>query len=98
MQALLKPLTKMKKIVTSLVLLLAMSMSASVIHAQKSSDEVLFTVDGTPVTKGEFLYVYQKNNPSKKNDMSRESLQEYLDLYINFKLKVAEAQDRKSTR
>ena len=91
MQALLKPLTKMKKIVTSLVLLLAMSMSASVIHAQKSSDEVLFTVDGTPVTKGEFLYVYQKNNPSKKNDMSRESLQEYLDLYINFKLKVAEA-------
>jgi peptidyl-prolyl cis-trans isomerase SurA len=91
LQALLKPLSKMKKIVTSLILLLTISFSASVLVAQTGSDEVLFTVDGNPVTKGEFLYVYQKNNPTKKNDMSRESLQEYLDLYINFKLKVAEA-------
>lgn len=59
--------------------------------AQTDKEAVLFTVDGKPVTKGEFLYVYQKNNPTKKNDFSRESLEEYLDLYVNFKLKVAEA-------
>ncbi|MFN0275615.1 MAG: peptidylprolyl isomerase [Chitinophagales bacterium] len=55
------------------------------------NDPVLFTVSGQPITKSEFLYVYQKNNPNKKNDFSKESLQEYLDLYINFKLKVSEA-------
>lgn len=56
-----------------------------------TKDEVLFTVAGQPVTKEEFLYVYRKNNPDKQNDYSKESLQEYLDLYINFKLKVTEA-------
>ncbi|MFN3939883.1 MAG: hypothetical protein ACK4IY_04810, partial [Chitinophagales bacterium] len=61
-------------------------------HSQTISDDaVLFTVGDKPVTKSEFLYVYQKNNPNKQNDFSRTSLQEYLDLYINFKLKVAEA-------
>lgn len=52
---------------------------------------VLFTVGGEDVTKNEFEYVYRKNNPSKQNDYSRASLEEYLELYINFKLKVKEA-------
>lgn len=56
-----------------------------------TEDPVLFTVAGEPVTRSEFLYVYQKNNPTKQGDFSEASLQEYLDLYINFKLKVAEA-------
>ena len=54
-----------------------------------TEDPVLFTVAGEPVTRSEFLYVYQKNNPTKQGDFSEASLQEYLDLYINFKLKVA---------
>lgn len=58
-------------------------------------DEVLFTVAGQPVTKEEFLYVYKKNNPDKQNDYSSESLREYLDLYVNFKLKVTEARAEK---
>lgn len=61
----------------------------------KNGDETLFTVNGQPVTKEEFLYVYKKNNPGKETDFSKESLQEYLDLYINFKLKVAEARTLK---
>ena len=60
-----------------------------------SNNEVLFTVNGQPVTKEEFLYVYKKNNPDKQNDFSKESLNEYLDLYINFKLKVTEARAEK---
>lgn len=63
----------------------------NVFSQTNSDDAVLFTVGGKPVSKSEFLYVYQKNNPNKQNDFSRASLQEYLDLYINFKLKVAEA-------
>lgn len=54
-------------------------------------EETLFTVGGEPVSKEEFEYVYRKNNPAKQNDYSKASLEEYLDLYINFKLKVKEA-------
>ncbi len=80
----------MKKLIVPVLLLFMAVMPA---FAQNGTqDPVLFTVDGQPVTRSEFLYVYQKNNPTKKNDFSRESMQEYLDLYVNFKLKVAEAQ------
>jgi len=77
-----------------LVSALALFISFNV-QAQTAPDPVLFTVNGQPVTKEEFLYVYKKNNPDKQNDYSKESLEEYLDLYINFKLKVTEARAEK---
>ena len=60
----------------------------------QTNDQVLFSVgnDQTPVS--EFLYIYQKNL-GEKADFSRKSLQEYLDLYINFKLKVKKAKELK---
>ena len=57
--------------------------------AQADSD-VLFTVDGEPVTVGEFRYIYAKTN-GEAADFSDESVREYLDLYERFKLKVARA-------
>lgn len=57
-------------------------------------DPVLFTVDGDEVRLSEFEYIYSKNNGDKA-DYTEESLKEYLDLYINFKLKVAKARDRR---
>ena len=57
----------------------------------KSDDPVLLTVGGEKVTKSEFLNVYNKNN-LKKGVIDKKSLEEYLDLYINFKLKVKEAE------
>ncbi len=57
-------------------------------------DPVLFTVDDTPVTASEFNYIYSKTN-GKKADFSKASLQEYLDLYVKFKLKVQRARDLK---
>lgn len=59
-----------------------------------SSDKsTLFSINDQPVTNEEFLYVYQKNN---FNDTlpPRQSVDHYLDLFINFKLKVAEARQR----
>lgn len=51
---------------------------------------VLFTVGGRPVTVEEFDYIYSKTNADSA-DYSLASLQEYLDLYERFKLKVAKA-------
>ena len=60
--------------------------------AQVPNDEVLMTIAEKNVTVGEFLAIYQKNNV-KNQPIDQESLNEYLDLFINFKLKVREAED-----
>ena len=59
---------------------------------QKAKDPVLFTVQGMPVYQSEFDYIYQKTN-GERADYSMASLEEYLDLYLKFKLKVARARE-----
>lgn len=56
-------------------------------------DKVVMTVDGKEVTVGEFKNIYEKNNdnPSYK----KEDIDEYLSLFKNFKIVVAEALDQK---
>lgn len=60
----------------------------------QSDNDVLLTVNKAPVTVGEFKYIYEKNN-GKEADYSEKSLNEYIDLYSKFKLKVARARDLK---
>lgn len=60
----------------------------------QQQDEILFSVNGQGIGVSEFLYIYGKNN-AKDADYSRKSLQEYLDLYKKFKLKVAKARAMK---
>lgn len=55
----------------------------------QSSDPVIMTINGKPILKSEFEYVYHKNNSS--NSIDKKTLEEYVDLFINFKLKVEEA-------
>lgn len=50
----------------------------------------LMTIDGKPVMASEFLYIYNKNN--QESALEQKSIDEYVDLFINFKLKVAEAE------
>ncbi len=57
-------------------------------------DPVLFTVEDTPVHVSEFKYIYTKTN-GEKADFSKKSLEEYLDLYTKFKLKVQKAREMK---
>lgn len=68
----------------------------SSITAQHSSnvqeEEVLFEIGNESVTKGEFKYIYEKNNADDPNLYSKESLNDYLDLYTKFKLKVKAAE------
>ncbi len=61
-------------------------------NAQTDKNSVLFTVNGEPVTVGEFEYVYTKNNINNQADYSEKSLRDYLALYENFRLKVKEAE------
>ncbi len=56
---------------------------------QVKDSEVLFTVVGDTVTVGEFRRMYLKN--LDQTGTQKQSAEEYLDLYINFKLKVHEA-------
>ncbi|NNC94608.1 MAG: hypothetical protein HKN92_03530 [Chitinophagales bacterium] len=64
-----------------------------ILSAQISNDNrTLFNVGGQDVSVSEFEYVYTKNNITGDADYSKESLDEYLKLYINFRLKVMEAE------
>ena len=56
-------------------------------------DDVLFTFGNTKVVKSEFSYIYDKNNIGKASSYSENSLKEYLELYINFRLKVKQAEE-----
>lgn len=56
-----------------------------------SNDDVLFTIGDTKVMTSEFENIYKKNNYNDKEDFSKTSIENYLDLYINFRLKVKEA-------
>ncbi len=60
--------------------------------AQKNDQAVLMTIGGNKVTVSEFENVYHKNN-TKESTADSKSLNEYLDLFVNFKLKVKEAEE-----
>lgn len=72
-------------------ILMFVAISFTALFSQKG-DPILFSVKGNPVHVSEFTYIYSKTNGNNA-DFSKESLQEYLDLYIKFKLKVQKAKD-----
>lgn len=64
---------------------------ALTLSAQIDESTVLMTVNGEPSTVGEFIYIYQKNNQEAQVD--QKSIDEYVELFKNFKLKVAAAKE-----
>ncbi len=54
------------------------------------SDPTIMTINDKKITQSEFLQIYLKNNPNPKYD--KQALDEYMDLFTKFKLKVAEAE------
>lgn len=58
----------------------------------KSQDYVA-TIDGEGISKGEFLYAFNKNR-SEETPISLDSLEAYLEQFINFKLKVKAARQQ----
>ncbi len=77
-----------KKIVFSLIA----SVVFGTLSAQKN-DPVVVKINGNPVTKSEFEYIYHKNSSAGETD--KKSLDDYLNLFVNYKLKVEEAKTQK---
>ena len=76
----------MKKYIFACALALA---CLPTVAADVKPDAVLMTVDGHDVTVGEFKYLYNKNATQQ---LQKQSIDEYLQLFVNYKLKVADAE------
>lgn len=76
----------MKKSILSLAVVLA---SIGMIQAKGTSEPVLMTVAGKPVTLSEFEYLYHKNNSQQ---LTPQSIDEYLQMFVTYKQKVADAE------
>jgi peptidyl-prolyl cis-trans isomerase SurA len=75
----------MKKLLISVLLL-----TATAVQAQKN-DPVIMKVAGVDVPRSEFEYSYNKNNTDGVID--KKTVEEYVDLFVNYKLKVQAALD-----
>jgi peptidyl-prolyl cis-trans isomerase SurA len=60
--------------------------------AQNQNEEILMTIDGQNVSLEEFNRIYQKNN--HEGIAEKQTVEEYLEMFVNFKLKVIEAENR----
>ncbi|MDE5900704.1 MAG: peptidylprolyl isomerase [Muribaculaceae bacterium] len=80
----------MKKIIITLIAATAVMAAGAKSKAPK--DPVLMTVGDEKVTLSEFEYYYHKNNDQQ---LDRQSLEEYLEMFKTYKLKVAEARHQR---
>ncbi|WP_461304048.1 peptidylprolyl isomerase [Aureisphaera sp.] len=76
-----------------LLLLVGLLVSVSTMTAQKKKD-VLMTINENPITAQEFKRVYTKNLDLVQ-DEKQKTVEGYLDLFVDYKLKVAEAFEQK---
>jgi peptidyl-prolyl cis-trans isomerase SurA len=78
----------MKQVLISI--LVGLLVIPSFAQTNKDSD-ILLEVGSEKVTVDEFMYIYNKNNRNQEVSYSIDSLKSYMDLFVNFKLKVVEA-------
>jgi len=67
---------------------------STVIFAQQN-DAILFTIGNKKVTADEFMFMYNKANQPQNEVERKASIDEYMNLYINLKLKVLAAESEK---
>lgn len=77
----------MKKILCSILFLVAGA------GANAQDDPIVMHINGQPVPRSEFEYNYNKNN--SEGVLDKKSIEEYAQLFINYKLKVLAALDNK---
>ena len=72
---------------------LAISMMAAFSAVAQTDDPVIMKINGKSITRSEFEYSFNKNNSDGVLD--RKTVEEYVPLFVDFKLKVAEAESQK---
>ena len=83
-----------KQTLTSWVIALFVMMMPSLLTAQSYTKKTLITIGDKQISAREFMDTYEKNNV-KTDVIDKKNIDEYLDLYIDFKLKVTEAENLK---
>ena len=78
--------------IISTLIIISFFTFSNCIQAQRINKKTLLTIDNENITAGEFLNIYNKNNV-QGDVIDKKSMEEYLDLFINFRLKVKEAKD-----
>jgi len=76
----------------TLLLLVAGMLFSHVSLSQDVNKRILAEIDNEKLTVEEFLQIYRKNN-IQVEELDPKLLEEYLELYINFRLKVIEAKE-----
>ncbi|WP_321438776.1 peptidylprolyl isomerase [uncultured Bacteroides sp.] len=71
-----------------IVLFAGLALSTCAFAQQK--DQVLMRINNKDITRSEFEYIYNKNNSN--NELDKKSLDDYVNLFVNFKLKVTAAE------
>ena len=75
---------------TTKILFIA-ALFSSIVAKSQSQDPILLKFSDDTVKLSEFKKVYEKNNSN--NQIAKSSPEEYLDLYVKFRLKVKQAED-----
>lgn len=72
-----------------LPLLALVALQALCASRKSTSDPTVMTIAGKPVSLSEFEYLYRKN---ASQQVEQKSLDEYVEMFVNYKLKVADAE------
>ena len=73
------------------IIIFSILQCAICLGAVAQDDPTVMTINGQPVSRSEFEYSYNKNNTDGVID--KKTVEEYVDLFINYKLKVQAALD-----
>lgn len=75
--------------------LITLSVITGLFFSCKTSEPTIVKVGNESIKTNEFKYVYEKNHAKDHDRYSKESLDNYLELFINYRLKVLEAEEQK---
>ncbi|MDA3817412.1 MAG: peptidylprolyl isomerase [Prolixibacteraceae bacterium] len=77
-----------------IVLLLLVVSQLFISYNASAKNDVMVTINGQEFSIDEYERIYQKNNSQLSNENDVMSPNEYIDLFINYKLKVIEAENQ----
>jgi peptidyl-prolyl cis-trans isomerase SurA len=81
----------LKMRVFSLLFIFSISLNSFCQPPNGKKPIVLLKVNRQPVFADEFIYLYKKNHANQTGEFTEAKINDYITLFVNFKLKVAEA-------